>query len=261
MNDQRNRISDTQNPIDNNYPSSQTSGIKSFSRLLIGTIGIGLEELSERLKKWEESSKESDHSNYSENNREHEVPGKEIQNLILHRESIKSDRFSENLQFALIGLLIDSQVRIEESSQRLQPIGDTLNRFTRPFFNAVGRFPLISPIRTGYSSLVEKGEDELNRLILLGRIEYERSHQIAETAIDDTFEEAVDYLSTNQEIQELIHSQGVGLAGEVMEEIRERTVSADNFIDGIIRPLLKRKPRSEIPPPQYLETNTKSVSN
>ena len=158
-------------------------------------------------------------------------------------------------------MLIDSQVRIEESSQRLRPIGDTLNRFTRPFFNAVGRFPLISPIRTGYSSLVEKGEDELNRLILLGRIEYERSHQIAETAIDDTFEEAVDYLSTNQEIQELIHSQGVGLAGEVIEEIRERTVSADNFIDGIIRPLLKRKPRSEIPPPQYRETNTKSVSN
>lgn len=248
-------MSDTQNPIGNNYSRSENGGIKSFSRLLIGTIGLGLEELSEHLKKWEESTKESHYSNNSENDRE-----KEIQNLIIHRESIKSDRFSENLQFALIGLLIDSQERIEDSTQRLRPIGDTLNRFARPFFNTIGRFPLISPIRTGYSSLVEKGEDELNRLILLGRIEYERSHQIAEIAIDDTFDEAVDYLSTNQEIQELIQSQGVGLAGEVVEEIRERAVSADNFIDGIIRPLLKRKPRSEIPPPQFHATNTKSVS-
>jgi hypothetical protein len=256
MNNQRKKKINIQSPTGKNDARYETGGLRSFSRLLIGTIGLGLEELSERLDKWEESTEDSDYSNQNEQ----ELPGNALRKFAIHRENIKSDRFDENFQYALIGLLIDSQDRLEASSRRLQPISNTINRFTRPFINTFSRLPLISPLRTGYSTLIEKGEDELNRLILLGRLEYEKSHQIAEIAIDDTFDEAVDYLATNQEIQELIQSQGVGLAGEVVEEIRERAVSADNFIDSIIRPLMKRKSRSEIPPPQFEKNQAKTRS-
>lgn len=229
----------------------ETGGFKSLSRFLIGSIGLGLEEFSERLTKWEQRSKEFENISSSEIIKYQNQSDKTIKNKNLYVGSIKSDSLRENLQFALIGLLIDSQDRIEATSRVIQPIGSTLNRISRPFINTFGRIPVITPIRKRYSSLVERGEDEFNRLILLGRIEYQKSHQIAEIAIDDTFEDTVDYLATNQEIQELIHSQGMGLADEVVEEIRERAVSADNFIDGIVRSLLKRKPRSEIPIPQF----------
>lgn len=260
MNDQRNIKRNSQLSTGKNSSRSESGGIRSFSRLFIGAIGLGLEELTERLNKWEESTKESEYSLNSEIIYEQDLSDNALRKLDVYKENLKSDRFSENLQYAIIGLLIDSQDRIEASSQRIRPISNAVNRFTRPFFNIVRRFPLISPVRTGYSNLVEKGEDELNRLIILGRIEYQKSHQIAEIAIDETFDEAVDYLATNQEIQELIQSQSVGLAGEVIEEIRERAVSADNYIDGIVRPLLKRKPRSEIPPPQFEIHETKPAS-
>lgn len=237
----------------------ESGGFKSLSRFLIGTIGLGLEEFSERLDKWEQRSNEFDIISSPEIINYQDQPDKTINSSGLYIESIKSDSFRENLRFALIGLLIDSQDRIEATSRIMQPIGSTLYRITRPIINTVGRIPVIAPIRKGYSSLVERGEDEFNRLILLGRIEYQKSHQIAEIAIDDTFEETVDYLATNQEIQELIQSQSVGFAGEVVEEIRERAVSTDNFIDGTVRSFLKRKPRSEIPTPQFDIESTKSV--
>jgi hypothetical protein len=35
----------------------------------------------------------------------------------------------------------------------------------------------------------------------------------------------------------------------VVEEVRERTVSADTLAESIVRRILKRPPRAELPPP------------
>jgi hypothetical protein len=54
----------------------------------------------------------------------------------------------------------------------------------------------------------------------------------------------------NPEVQELVQTQSIGLAEEVVEEVRERTVSADNFVEGIVRAVLRRPSRSQLPYPQ-----------
>ena len=251
MNNQIDQNTEPQIHSQNNGTRKENSGLKSFSRLLIGTIILGMEELSDRMNKWEQITRGSANMSISEIVKDEGQSDNFVKSRVLIQDSVKSNDISDNIQFGLIGLIIDSQTRIQASSHILMPISSTINRFTRPFINTLSRLPVVSPIQKRYASLVERGEEELNRLILLGRIEYEKSHQMAEIAIDETFDEAVDYLATNKEIQELIQSQGVGLAGEVVDEIRERAVSADNFIDNIVRSLLKRKPRSKIPPPQY----------
>lgn len=58
------------------------------------------------------------------------------------------------------------------------------------------------------------------------------------------------YLQENPDaVQELVQGQSIGLAGEMLDEVRERTVTADSLAERIVRTLLKRTPRSEIPEP------------
>ena len=47
----------------------------------------------------------------------------------------------------------------------------------------------------------------------------------------------------------MITGQTTGLAGEVLDEVRERTVSGDSFLEGIVRAVMRKAPRAELPPP------------
>lgn len=58
------------------------------------------------------------------------------------------------------------------------------------------------------------------------------------------------YLQENPDaVQELVQGQSIGLAGEMLDEVRERTVTADTLTERIVRTLLRRPPRAEIPEP------------
>lgn len=63
----------------------------------------------------------------------------------------------------------------------------------------------------------------------------------------------INYLNANPEaVQQLVAGQSVGLATEVMDEVRGRTVTADSAVEMLVRNILRRKPREalEAPPPQ-----------
>ena len=60
----------------------------------------------------------------------------------------------------------------------------------------------------------------------------------------------IDYLNAHPaQVQTLLQGQSLGLASQVRDEIRERTVTADGLVDTIVRNLLRLKPREELPPP------------
>jgi hypothetical protein len=83
---------------------------------------------------------------------------------------------------------------------------------------------------------------------------------MAQTAIESTYQETVDTLANDPEIQDLIQTQGIGLAVEVVDELRERSVSADTFLDGFVRALLRRTPRAELPlPPEDVQKSAVHV--
>ncbi|HNS02491.1 MAG TPA: hypothetical protein PKM78_08935 [Anaerolineae bacterium] len=60
----------------------------------------------------------------------------------------------------------------------------------------------------------------------------------------------IDYLNEYPEkVRNLVSGQGVGLAGQLLDEVRERTVTADSVAEMVMRNLIKRKQRNELPPP------------
>jgi hypothetical protein len=60
----------------------------------------------------------------------------------------------------------------------------------------------------------------------------------------------IDYLNDHPApVQTLVQGQSLSLAGELRDEVRERTVTGDSLVDSIVRGLLRLKPREELPPP------------
>lgn len=60
----------------------------------------------------------------------------------------------------------------------------------------------------------------------------------------------IDYLNEHPtDVQMLVQGQSLSLAGQMRDEVRERTVTADSVVDAIVRGILRLKPREELPPP------------
>jgi len=60
----------------------------------------------------------------------------------------------------------------------------------------------------------------------------------------------IEYLNRNPEmVQNLVSGQSSGLASEVVDGVRARTVSADNVFETIARSILHRTPREKLPGP------------
>lgn len=62
----------------------------------------------------------------------------------------------------------------------------------------------------------------------------------------------IDYLNQHPAaVQTLVSGQSLGIAEQVMDEVRERTVTADSVAEMLVRSLLRKKPRYELeePPP------------
>jgi hypothetical protein len=70
----------------------------------------------------------------------------------------------------------------------------------------------------------------------------------------------IDYLNEHPDkVQNLISGQSMGLAGQMLDEVRERTVTADSVTEMIVRNLLKKKPRSELAePPDMVQARAAS---
>ena len=62
----------------------------------------------------------------------------------------------------------------------------------------------------------------------------------------------IEYLNQHPDnVQTLIQGQSLGLAGQVMDGVRERTVTADTVAEMVARRLLRRAPRTELPSPPH----------
>ena len=65
----------------------------------------------------------------------------------------------------------------------------------------------------------------------------------------------IDYLNDHPDaVQQLVSGQSLGIAGQVMDEVRERTVTADTVAEMFARRILGRKARTEVEdPPEVVQ--------
>ena len=85
-----------------------------------------------------------------------------------------------------------------------------------------------------------------------GELEEQMGRALATGTLADLILEIMDEVAANPQllefVQDLLSQQGRGMATVMMDNTRSVTLTADDAADGLLRWLLRRKPRGELPP-------------
>lgn len=215
--------------------------LRSLSRLLVGGLLLGVKGMRTRLREWELQASQA-----LEDSPAIDTPSGEI----LPAPSAAESNL-DKARYAAIGMVFDVEHRVKH---QITTLGNQQSVFAKrilPINQRLGSSRLLSPARKRFERLVSRGEQQLNRWIAVGHIEEKRSEELAKIAFDKTNDMYLAYLAENPEVRDLLQAQSTGLANEMIEEVRERTVSTDTLIEGKVRALLRRAPRTTLdaPPP------------
>ncbi len=111
---------------------------------------------------------------------------------------------------------------------------------------------IVGPFDRAFGRLVDRGQQRVNDWVELGRASEPTARLVARRAYLEAVDDFIGHLSQNDELASLVQEQSVGLATEFVDEVRERTVSADTLAESIVRRILKRPPRPALPPPEAI---------
>jgi len=200
--------------------------LESVLRLLVGYGVLGGDEVLKRLHQWEEKVLY-----------EPQQPGQ----LPLE------DEFTR-LRYAVIGLLFDG------SKRALKAANDVVNYSNRQTSAAyrtlddLSRAPLIgliaSPVKRSVDQATRRRDDEVERLIRIGRVEERDGRKLAAVATDELISELLTRVGNDPEVSNIIQNQSVDMAGDMVDDFRQGTFKADRKLQNAVRKLLGR-PSSE----------------
>jgi len=221
-------------------PVAPFDALRSTTRLLVGLALIGGDELLKRVETLEHTLSTTP------------PDPAEIDEQI--RTSPTGQYIPDDVRHALIGMAFDVQDQIRTGVPRLLSMSDeVLTGVTRPVESLLNRLPIVSSLNKSlgqqYNALQRRGEKRLQRWIAIGQREEARSRVLADQTANQIVDDFINYLGDKPEVQQLITGQTTGLVGEVLSEVRERTVSGDSLLEGIVRSVLRKAPRAELPPP------------
>jgi hypothetical protein len=117
-----------------------------------------------------------------------------------------------------------------------------------------------APLRRRYDKVIRQATAQIYRWEELGRTEEAYSRELAENTSEKLIDVTVNYVNQSPQvqaaIQEIIAAQSMGMAGEAIEEVRERTVTGDILLERVVRSIFRRRPRESLPlPPTAVSTN------
>ncbi|HSG17533.1 MAG TPA: RDD family protein [Anaerolineae bacterium] len=227
--------------------AGQTAGSgDKLARVTLGSALLVIDTVNERLDRLNDAEVEPGARRRSES--DVLVPMSDWE----QRFGISVDRPARHLA---LGIMIDARSKAGAAVRFLNDIGNglagTINFLLRPVRNRRA----FRPVQRGFGKAVDRGDSQVERWRAMGRAEDSRSRAMAETALNNAAEETMDELIANEQveifIQEVIASQTVGIVDEIIEEIRERAVSSDDFFEGPIHRIFRRPDRSELPGPDF----------
>lgn len=257
-----NKPSDQQNtPTQGSMQPSQ-----ALTRLLLGAVLETAQVLFSHLRQWEHALEDQKSPDQASAEQEAVVTAQQAaQDFDPLPEQLPpaagssflsqtaTQRASPGLADSLVGFVFEGADRWlvvrGKLRARRRSAEQRLVRAWRPIARPVGHLPGSGSLQAGFERLVERGEAQVQRWAQRGAQETAHSRQLARQAVAASSQVLVHSLTENPEVQELVQTQSMGLAAELVEEVRERAVSADTLVEGVVRSLLRRTPRRELPPP------------
>jgi uncharacterized RDD family membrane protein YckC len=227
----------------------------ALARVSLGSALMAIDAFNERLEQVEESQEQ----------RESEP---RTVDSVLVPESEWAERFGEAPGLAArhltLGVMIDARSRFSRGIDILNDVGNATVKAMEIVLDPITDSRIFRPFRRRFNSAVQRGENQVNHWMNLGRAEDVRSRDLAETALTQVVDESMDELVDNDRIQEFVQemltAQSFGIIDEAIEEIRERAVSSDTFFEQSFRRLLRRSPRRSIPGPDIDRRLVRPVS-
>lgn len=251
----------------------ETNYLRSITRLAVGGVELGLELFLARLRLWETEVS----ARLDEPIPDIQPPAQVVLDAAAETTGPATDSNATSgsgagqlsassralLRYALIGMIFDIQDRLAAEASVVTRASRFAARLASPIIRpvrTVASSRIFSPLTSRIERVNRYGQSEIESWIERGRQEEVRSRALIEVAFGKTLDEYIDYLTSNPEVQELVQMQSTGLANEVIEEVRERTVSADTFLEGLVRSVLRRNPRAHLPgPPAEIRMSAASI--
>jgi hypothetical protein len=158
----------------------------------------------------------------------------------------------ELLGYMAIGTFVRGQKRLSKGVQRglrlsVRTTGRALGLFDRLTDNALGQ-PLRRPIEKLLWNLIQEGEQAVRE----GRREAHNARLLAGRTVGDITNDVIETIAENPELTTLIRrqvgQQSMGFAGTMVDNTRQIATTADAVTEGLVRRLLRRQSRRELPP-------------
>lgn len=211
--------------------------LSSITRLLVGGAMLGIDLLKQRAQQWEQ---EVDMRPSDPGQRPPEVAKVSLQEK---KQPEPSEALSDQTRYAALGLLFYSQRYAKTASQTVGRAERAAWKALTPVHQPLQKWRVFGPARRRYAELVTRGEAEIDRWVELGRAEARRSRALAETAIDDSIDDSIDFVATSPQVRGALQETSTSLAGEVADGLRARSVSSDTLLEGLARRLFRRPVR------------------
>ena len=225
-------------------PEIKLEMLVTLLRLLVGGAVIGMVGLQQRSRLWQE----------------------EIQQAAAPKMVIApfSELEKSQQRHTLIGLLFETPEVISDGLAKVGQATGTATGLVGKVLGPIANSWPARPVKRRYDKLVSRGEATLERWAERGRTEEQVSRALAEQAFVQVFDEVMDevmiHLAHKPELRELLQQQSFSMAGEVMDEVRQRTAGADALLERLARAMLRRSPHEavvELPAPDAGEMEGK----
>jgi len=202
--------------------------LDALTHLLVGGAIEGADELKYRLREWQEMA----------------------QTDLKKRKGLPNHSERDLLRFALVGFIFESQGRARKGVSALGKLSNqAINSLGDAAPPELGESRLVRSVKRRFNALVARGEADMDRWARRGAIEEPLGRQMVREAAGDSIGDFIEHLADNEELQELVQKQSIGLAGEMVNETRRYTITADALAERVVRAILRRPQREELPEP------------
>lgn len=199
-------------------------------RLLMGGALLGTRELRVRLERWQQT-----------------IPNPASSQTVAPRTASPSDQ----LRYTLMGMMFETESRMRRRFSTIRRRFAQVSHEANSFYTTVMsdmRYTPLDPLRARFEEMIYRATMAVDRWADRGRMEEQQSRSMAQEAVVSVIDELLDYMARNPEVRQLIEQQSMSMAETAVDEVRERTATADMWIERIARSLLHR-PASENPAP------------
>lgn len=211
--------------------------LSTATRLVVGSLLLATDALSQRAPVWEQLAQGEAATSPTPEDGTQELVAEPIGAGGPRMPAVPND---SEIVLAAIGWLaaIPQQLRANADPRHVL---ETARAQLKGTLGALARGSLAMASRGWLGPPTMLDDPDLRRWIILGRSEARHSRTLAGVAITSIVREAVAYLASEPAVQQIVQEQGTTLATDVLGEVREYTVSADTFVDGLVRKFFRSR--------------------